>query len=93
MRRLDSIGSKVVTSWLRTRRAAQLRTIVLIDESGLSKRPYRVRTWVPRGTGPAAVSFHLEGALGCRRHQLVETFTSGFTPGRYPYRPGHRFPS
>ncbi len=28
------------------------RTIVLIDESGLSERPHRVRTWVPRGQTP-----------------------------------------
>jgi hypothetical protein len=36
------------------------RTIIFIDESGLSERPYRVRTWAPRGlTGrrrPSAVT-------------------------------------
>ena len=28
------------------------RTIVFIDESGLSTRPHRVRTWAPRGQTP-----------------------------------------
>jgi hypothetical protein len=28
------------------------RTIVLIDESGLSQRPHRCRTWAPRGQTP-----------------------------------------
>lgn len=28
------------------------RTIVFVDESGLSERPYRVRTWAPRGQTP-----------------------------------------
>src|SRR5258707_15809939 len=28
------------------------RTIVFIDESGLSERPHRVRTWAPRGQTP-----------------------------------------
>jgi len=30
----------------------QRRTIVFIDESGLSQRPYVVRTWAPRGQTP-----------------------------------------
>jgi hypothetical protein len=28
------------------------RTIVFIDESGLSQRPHRCRTWAPRGPTP-----------------------------------------
>jgi len=28
------------------------RTIVFVDESGLSERPHRVRTWAPRGKTP-----------------------------------------
>lgn len=28
------------------------RTIIFIDESGLSERPHRVRTWAPRGKTP-----------------------------------------
>jgi transposase len=28
------------------------RTIVFVDESGLSERPYRVRTWAPKGETP-----------------------------------------
>jgi hypothetical protein len=28
------------------------RTIVFIDESGLSQRPHRCRTWAPRGQTP-----------------------------------------
>jgi transposase len=34
----------------------QGRTIVLIDESGLSQRPHRCRTWAPRGQTP--ILFH-----------------------------------
>jgi transposase len=30
----------------------QRRTIVFVDESGLSERPHRVRTWAPRGQTP-----------------------------------------
>lgn len=32
--------------------ARQGRTIVIIDESGLSERPHRCRTWAPRGETP-----------------------------------------
>lgn len=32
--------------------AAEGRTIVFVDESGLSERPHRVRTWAPRGQTP-----------------------------------------
>jgi transposase len=32
--------------------AKQGRTIVFIDESGVSERPHRVRTWAPRGQTP-----------------------------------------
>ena len=32
--------------------ARQGRVIVFIDESGLSERPCRVRTWAPRGQTP-----------------------------------------
>jgi transposase len=28
------------------------RTIIFIDESGLSERPQQVRTWAPRGQTP-----------------------------------------
>jgi DDE superfamily endonuclease len=31
---------------------SEKRTIVFIDESGLSERPHRVRTWAPRGQTP-----------------------------------------
>jgi transposase len=37
--------------------AAERRLIVFIDESGLSERPTRVRTWAPRGCTPV-VQFH-----------------------------------
>jgi transposase len=38
----------------KTKKKAQRegRTIVCIDESGLSTRPHRVRTWAPRGQTP-----------------------------------------
>ena len=34
------------------------RTIVFIDESGLSQRPHRCRTWAPRGQTPV-LQYHL----------------------------------
>jgi transposase len=37
--------------------AAKRRLIVFIDESGLSERPTRVRTWAPKGQTPI-VQFH-----------------------------------
>ena len=37
--------------------AKQGRTIVFIDESGLSQRPHRCRTWAPRGQTPV-LQFH-----------------------------------
>ena len=37
--------------------AAEGRLIVFIDESGLSERPTRVRTWAPKGCTPI-VQFH-----------------------------------
>lgn len=36
---------------------AERRLIVFIDESGLSERPTRVRTWAPRGCTPV-IQFH-----------------------------------
>jgi hypothetical protein len=35
----------------------QRQTIVFVDESGLSERPQRVRTWAPRGHTPV-LEFH-----------------------------------
>ena len=37
--------------------ATERRLIVFIDESGLSERPTRVRTWAPKGCTPV-VQFH-----------------------------------
>jgi len=31
---------------------SEQRTVVFVDESGLSERPHRVRTWAPRGQTP-----------------------------------------
>src|SRR5581483_3534236 len=37
---------------LEKKAAREGRTIVFVDESGLSTRPHRVRTWAPRGQTP-----------------------------------------
>ncbi|VVM07780.1 hypothetical protein MAMC_01822 [Methylacidimicrobium cyclopophantes] len=42
---------------LRDEAAAQGRTIVFVDESGLSQKPARKRTWAPRGETPI-LEFH-----------------------------------
>lgn len=39
-------------AWGKKNAAIQGRTIVFVDESGLSERPTRVRTWAPRGQTP-----------------------------------------
>lgn len=46
--------------------ARQGRTIVFVDESGLSERPTRVRTWAPRGHTPVlqySFSWHQLSAI------------------------------
>jgi transposase len=35
-----------------TKARRERRTLVLVDESGLSERPHRLRTWSPRGQTP-----------------------------------------
>jgi DDE superfamily endonuclease len=40
------------TARKRLRRSRQGQTIVFVDESGLSERPHRHRTWAPRGQTP-----------------------------------------
>jgi len=35
-----------------TKSPKRRRTIIFIDESGVSQRPHRVRTWSPRGATP-----------------------------------------
>jgi transposase len=49
------------------------RTIVFIDESGLSERPHRCRTWASKGTntGPT-ISLQLEDAVGDGGRDVVE---------------------
>jgi hypothetical protein len=52
------------------------RKIVFIDESGLSARPHRVRTWAPQGQTGAAIHFHsktLSAIADCRTLQLFLT--------------------
>ena len=41
-------------TWTRIKKKAQNegRTLVFIDESGLSQKPHRCRTWAPRGQTP-----------------------------------------
>jgi transposase len=53
------------------------RTIIFVDESGLSERPHRVRTWAPRGQTPVLqYHFQLERALGRGGDHLVELLLS-----------------
>ena len=44
-------------AWAQKKARRQERLIVFIDESGLSERPTRVRTWAPRGQTPV-IQFH-----------------------------------
>jgi transposase len=42
--------------------ARERRLIVFVDESGLSERPHRVRTWAPRGQTPV-LQYHFNWKL------------------------------
>ena len=49
------------------------RTIVFIDESGLSERPHRCRTWAPKGRTPVLqYHFNWKTLVGDGRRDLVE---------------------
>jgi hypothetical protein len=46
-----------------TKKAARLgQTIVFVDESGLSERPHRCRTWAPKGQTPV-LQYHFNWNL------------------------------
>ena len=55
--------------------AAQRRLIVFIDESGLSERPTRVRTWAPKGCTPIVQSHfnwkHVSAVAGLTRSNFL----------------------
>jgi len=70
------IGNECAGHGFKKKALGERRTIVFIDEEGgLSERPHRARTWGPAGTDPgAAISFQLEGALGCRLASRGGTF-------------------
>ena len=57
--------------------AKQRRTIVFVDESGLSERPTRTRTWAPRGQTPV-LQYHFNW------HQL--SAMAGITWWRFYFR-------
>jgi len=59
--------------WSAIKKARQEgRTIIFIDESGISQRPRRVRTWSPRDETPVLpYNFQLGHALGGRRDHLL----------------------
>ena len=45
------------------------RTIIFIDESGISQRPHRVRTWSPRGETPVLqYNFNWDTPYGEKTH-------------------------
>jgi transposase len=48
------------------------RTLVFVDESGLSERPSVVRTWAPKGQTPQLVFSHSWGKLSIKSRQAVE---------------------
>jgi transposase len=62
------------------------RTIVFIDESGLTQKPHRCRTWAPRGETPVLqYSFNwkmLSAAAGLTFHDLYFRFYDGAIASR-----------
>jgi hypothetical protein len=72
------------------------RTIVFIDESGLSERPHRCRTWAPRGQTPV-LQYHFNGKtlsvmagvtwwnfyFRCFQERSVARRSSSFSPTCY----------
>ena len=72
MKRRSGGGSSSVGRGLKKAKKEE-RTIVFIDESGLSERPQRCRTWGTKGThAGAAISFQLEDAVGDGGSDVVE---------------------
>ena len=64
-------------AWGKKNAAKQGRTIVFVDESGLSERPTRVRTWAPRGQTPV-LQYHFNW------HQL--SVMAGLSVRRFYFR-------
>ena len=64
-------------AWGKKNAATQGRTIVFVDESGLSERPTRVRTWAPRGQTPV-LQYHFNW------HQL--SVMAGLSVRRFYFR-------
>jgi len=50
------------------------RTILFIDESGISQRPHRVRTWSPCGETPP-LPYHFHGDSESSRNPGVQSLT------------------
>ena len=65
--------------------------IVLLDESGLSQQPHRVRTWARQGQTPVLDQLPLEAFVGYRWDDVVELLFS-FVPQTHPHRPRDRIP-
>ena len=61
------------------------RTVLFIDESGLSERPHRVRTWAPRGQTPVLVGSRTGArAVGGGLPRTLFRLGSGFTVPPWP---------
>ncbi len=59
-RREDTAVETRTLAGIKKNAKSQGRTIVFIDESGLSQRPHRCRTWAPRGQTPV-LQYHCNG--------------------------------
>lgn len=73
----DSALAARALAGIKKNAAKQGRTIVFIDESGLSERPTRARTWAPRGQTPV-LQYHFNW------HQL--SVIAGITSRRFYFR-------
>ncbi len=68
MKRLSGAGSNSAGPGLK-KALREGRTIIFIDESGLSERPHRVRTWAPRGQTPV-LHYHFNRKM-CKSQDLI----------------------
>jgi hypothetical protein len=76
--------------WFVEKSQNEVRTIVFIDENGLSQRPHRCRTWTPCGMTPVLqYHFYWKTLTAMAGGDLVELLLPALSR-RHPQPPDHR---
>src|ERR1700692_3151097 len=91
-RRKDSAVEAATLAGVKKKAKNEGRTIVFIDESGLSERPHRCRTWAPRGQTPV-LQYHFNWKmLSAMAGVTWWNFYFRLFPGGDPQPTDHRVP-